>query len=223
MLRSLFFKEWLKTRMAVILVAVASMGLCAYILITTGRMIEANSMMPVWDTLLNRDMVLIELLRYVPLIAGILLGVTQILPEMTQKRIKLTLHLPVDNWKSIGTMVLYGAVVMLGLALLNLGTCFIVLRCWLPAEILRHIFLTALVWYVAGILAYFFTVWITLEPTWKMRIPELLFAAACLRGFYMSSMPEVYNAFLPIMVVFTLLCSTLPMLSIDRFKQGLGL
>lgn len=223
MLRSLFFKEWLKTRMAVILALVATIGLCAYILLDVSRLIAANGMMPVWDTLLNRDTILIELLRFVPLIVGILLGVTQILPEMTQKRIKLTLHLPVDNWKSIGTMVLYGAVVMLVLAVLNLGVCFVVLQCWLPAEILKHIFLTAIVWYLAGILAYFFTVWITLEPTWKMRIPELLFAAACLRGFYMSPMPEVYNAFLPIMVVFTMLCSALPMLSIDRFKKGLGL
>lgn len=223
MIKSLFFKEWLKTRIAVILSVVATMGLCAYILLNISRVIASHGMMAVWDTLLNRDTLLIELLRFVPLVIGILLGVTQVLPEMAQKRIKLTLHLPVDNWKSIGTMVLYGAVVMVGLAVLNLGTCFIVMCQWLPAEILRHIFLTALVWYLAGVLAYFFTVWIALEPTWKMRIPELLFAAACLRGFYMSPMPEAYNAFLPIMVVFTILCSALPMLSIDRFKQGLGL
>lgn len=223
MIKSLFFKEWLKTHIAVILSVVATTGLCAYILLNVSRVIASHGMMAVWDTLLNRDTLLIELLRFVPLVIGILLGVTQVLPEMTQKRIKLTLHLPIDNWKSIGTMVLYGAVVMVGLAVLNLGTCLIVMCLWLPAEILRHIFLTALVWYLAGALAYFFTVWITLEPTWKMRIPELLFAAACLRGFYMSPMPEAYNAFLPIMVVFTILCSALPMLSIDRFKQGLGL
>ena len=223
MIKSLFFKEWLKTRMAVILSVVATMGLCAYILLNVSRVIDSHGMMAVWDTLLNRDTLLIELLRFVPLVIGILLGVTQVLPEMAQKRIKLTLHLPIDNWKSIGTMVLYGAVVMVGLAVLNLGTCLIVMCQWLPTEILWHIFLTALVWYLAGVLAYFFTVWITLEPTWNMRIPELLFAAACLRGFYMSPMPEAYNAFLPIMVVFTILCSALPMLSIDRFKQGLGL
>lgn len=223
MIKSLFFKEWLKTRMAVILSMVATMGLCAYILLNISRVIASHGMMAVWDTLLNRDTLLIELLRFVPLVIGILLGVTQVLPEMAQKRIKLTLHLPVDNWKSIGTMVLYGAVVMVGLAVLNLGTCLVVMCRWLPIEILWHIFLTALVWYLAGVLAYFFTVWIALEPTWKMRIPELLFAAACLRGFYMSPMPEAYNAFLPIMVVFIILCSALPMLSIDRFKQGLGL
>ena len=120
-------------------------------------------------------------------------------------------------------MVLYGAVVMAGLAVLNLGVCFGVMSVWLPAEILKHIFLTAVVWYLAGLLAYFFTVWVVLEPTWKLRIPEMLFAAACLRGFYMSTMPEAYNAFLPIMAVFTVLCSALPLLSIDRFKKGLGL
>ena len=223
MIRSLFFKEWLKTRMAVVLAGVATMGLCAYLLITIGRVMESHGIMAVWDTLLNRDTLLIEPLRFVPIVVGILLGVAQILPEMTQKRIKLTLHLPIENWKSIGIMVLYGAVVMAGLAVLNLGVCFGVMSVWLPAEILKHIFLTAVVWYLAGLLAYFFTVWVVLEPTWKLRIPEMLFAAACLRGFYMSTMPEAYNAFLPIMAVFTVLCSALPLLSIDRFKKGLGL
>lgn len=223
MVRSLFFKEWLKTRMAVVLAGVVTMGLCAYILITISRVMESHGMMAVWDTLLNRDTLLIEPLRFVPIVVGVLLGVAQILPEMTQKRIKLTLHLPIENWKSIGTMVLYGAVVMIGLAVLNLGTCLGVMSVWLPAEIVERIFLTAVVWYLAGLLAYFFTVWVVLEPTWKLRIPELLFAAACLRGFYMSPMPEAYNAFLPIMAVFTVLCSALPLLSIDRFKKGLGL
>lgn len=209
--------------MAVVLAGVATMGLCAYLLITIGRVMESHGMMAVWDTLLNRDTLLIEPLRFVPIVVGVLLGVAQILPEMTQKRIKLTLHLPIENWKSIGIMVLYGAVVMAGLAVLNLGVCFGVMSVWLPAEILKHIFLTAVVWYLAGLLAYFFTVWVVLEPTWKLRIPEMLFAAACLRGFYMSTMPEAYNAFLPIMAVFTVLCSALPLLSIDRFKKGLGL
>ena len=103
------------------------------------------------------------------------------LPEMLQKRIKLTLHLPIENWKAIGIMVLYGVIIMLGLLVLNIGLCYAVLQIWLPAEMLRHIFLTVLVWYVAGIQAYLFTVWIVLEPTWRMRIAEMLFAGVCLQ------------------------------------------
>lgn len=223
MIRSLFFKEWLKTRIVVILSLLTSLGLCAYILLNTSRLIDINGVMPLWDTLLNRDVVLVEWLRFLPLIVGILLGVAQILPETARKRIKLTLHLPVPNWKSIGAMVFYGVVIMLLLTILNLSICLIGLSHWLPVELLYRIFITACVWYLAGILAYFFTLWITLEPTWKLRILEMLFAAACLRGFYMTPMPEAYNAFLPIMMVFTILCSALPMLSIDRFKQGIGL
>ncbi len=223
MIRSLFFKEWLKTRIVVIFSLLTSLCLCAYILLSTNRLIAVNGVMPLWDTMLNRDVVLIEWLRFLPLIVGILLSVAQILPETTQKRIKLTLHLPVPYWKSIGAMVLYGVVIMLALTVLNLSICLLWLSHWLPAELLYRIFITACVWYLAGILAYFFTLWITLEPTWKLRILQLLFAAACLRGFYMTPMPEAYNDFLPVMILFTILCSALPMLSIDRFKQGIGL
>ena len=154
MLRNIFMKEWLKTRMAVVLVFVASLGLCAYLLIDAHRLIAINGVMPVWDTLLERDTLLLELLEFVPLIAGILLGCTQMLPEMLQKRIKLTLHLPIENWKAIGIMVLYGVIIMLGLLVLNIGLCYAVLQIWLPTEMLRHIFLTVLVWYVAGISFY---------------------------------------------------------------------
>ena len=223
MLKSIFTKEWLKTRMAVVLIFVVSMALCAYLLVDAHRLIVINGLMPVWDTLLSRDTLLLEPLEFLPLIAGILLAVTQMLPEMQQKRIKLTLHLPIANWKAIGAMLLYGIVIMLALLLLNLGTCFIALACWLPAEMLRHIFLTVLVWYIAGIQAYIFAVWIVLEPTWRMRIPELLFAAACLWMFFVSIMPETYNTFLPILALFTILFLPLPMLSIARFKQGKGL
>ncbi len=223
MLRSLFLKEWLKTRMVVLLALVVSLGLCVYILLSVSRLIDANGMMLVWDTLLNRDVLLVDMLRFVPLVVGVLLGVSQMLPEVLQKRIKLTLHLPIAIWKSVGVMVLYGAIVMVGLMVLNLGVCAIAMSSWFPKELLQHIFLTAFVWYIAGLLAYFFAIWVVLEPTWVMRVPELLFAAVCLRGFYMSTMPEVYNAFLPIMVVFTVLCAGLPLLSIDRFKRGIGL
>ncbi len=223
MLRSLFLKEWLKTRMVVLLALTVSLGLCVYILQSVSRLIDANGMMLVWDTLLNRDVLLVDMLRFVPLVVGVLLGVSQMLPEVLQKRIKLTLHLPIAMWESVGVMVLYGAIVMVGLMVLNLGVCAVVMSSWFPKELLQHIFLTAVVWYIAGLLAYFFAIWVVLEPTWVMRVLELLFAAVCLRGFYMSTMPEVYNAFLPIMVVFTVLCAGLPLLSIDRFKRGIGL
>lgn len=223
MLRSLFFKEWLKTRIVVCIALIASLALCAYLLLTTQRVMTSHGMMPVWDMLLNRDTLLIEPLRFVPLVVGVVLGVVQILPEMTQKRLKLMLHLPIAHWKSIGAMVLYGVAVMVVLSVLDLSVCMGVLAVWLPAELLRHIFLTAVVWYLAGVLAYLFTVWISLEPTWKGRVAEMLFAGVCLRGFYMSTMPEAYNAFLPIMAGFVVLCGMLPMMSIERFKKGIGL
>lgn len=223
MLRSLFFKEWLKTRIAVCITLTASLALCAYLLLTARRVMTSHGMMPVWDMLLNRDTLLIEPLRFVPLVAGVVLGVVQILPEMTQKRLKLMLHLPVANWQSVGAMVLYGVTVMAALATADLAVCMGVMAAWLPAELLRHIFLTAAVWYLAGVLAYLFTVWICMEPTWKGRVAEMLFAGACLRGFYISAMPEAYNAFLPIMAVFTALCGMLPMMSVWRFKKGIGL
>ncbi len=223
MIRSIFFKEWLKTRIVVVLSLLFSLCLCGYLLIDAHRLIATHGMMPVWDTLLSRDTLLLEWLEYVPVLVGVVLGCAQMIPEMLQKRIKLTLHLPIPAWQSVGTMTLYGVLFMLVLAATNLGLCTGVMAVWFPREILRHIFLTVLVWYVAGVQAYLFAVWIVLEPTWGRRILNLLFAGVCLRMFFVSIMPETYNAFLPILGAFTLLFCALPMLSIARFQEGKGL
>ena len=55
------------------------------------------------------------------------------------------------------------------------------------------------------------------------RILNLLLAVVCLRMFFVSIMPETYNAFLPILIAFTILFLALPMLSIARFQDGKGL
>ena len=90
----------------------------------------------------------------------------------------------------------------------------------LAPELVARILLTSLPWYLCGITGYLFAAWICLEPTWRRRIIDLLIAVGVVRIFFLSSVPEAYNCFLPWLVVYTAAAMLLPQLSVSRFKEG---
>ena len=61
----------------------------------------------------QRDVIFIDMLQYIPLIAGILMAIVQFVPEMQRKCLKLTLHLPYPELKMTGNMLLSGLVLLL--------------------------------------------------------------------------------------------------------------
>lgn len=215
-----FYKEWIKIRYFFLIALVLSVLFCVYAMLNINRVIELKGAAHIWEVMLQRDAIFIHYLRFVPLLMGAVAGMMQFVPEMQQKRIKLTLHLPCSSLHSIGAMLLFGAGLLILISLVNLLLLDIFLLQHFAVELVRRIILTGIVWYVAGLAAYFFTAWICLEPTWKMRVFALLVAVAVLRIFFISETPEAYNAFLPLLVVYTLLAASLPFWSVKRLKDG---
>lgn len=215
-----FYKEWIKTRYYFMAAFVLSLFFCIYCMLNINRVIELKGAAHVWEVMLQRDAIFIQSLRFVPLLLGILAGIVQFAPEMQQKRIKLTLHLPCSAEQSVGSMLLFGAGLLAMLSAVNLLLLYTFLQRHFASELVRHLLLTGAVWYVAGLTAYFFSAWICLEPTWKRRLVNLLVATGALRVFFISETPEAYNTFLPILTVYTLLTAALPFWSVSRFKEG---
>ncbi len=215
-----FYKEWIKTRYFFIIAFIVTLCFCVYCMLNIARVIELKGAVHIWEVMLQRDAIFIQQLRFIPLIVGILAGVVQYFPEMQQKRIKLTLHLPCSYYKSIGGMLLFGAVVLLLIFLSNFLILGIYLSQHFAGELVRHILLTAVTWYIAGILGYLLSAWICIEPTWRRRIVNILLSAAVLRIFFISEVPEAYNRMLPVLAVYTFVASVLPFYSVARFKTG---
>ena len=173
-----------------------------------------------WEVMLGKDVVFIDLLTYLPLLIGIFLAWVQFVPEMQQNRLKLTLHLPVSQYKTISIMLSFGIILLL----IGFASDFLLLWLYLQkffaTELTSRILLTAIPWFTAGITGYLLTAWICLEPTWKRRILNILISAAILRIFFLSSVPESYNCFLPILILFTILTLFFSLLSVSRFRAG---
>ncbi len=216
----MFYKEWIKTRWFYAVATLITLILCGYVLLNVQRLVALKGAAHLWEVVLTRDAVFIQLLRFLPLIVALCAAAVQFVPEMQQKRLKLTLHLPQHYLRSVAEMLAFGVLALVVLFACALLLLHIGLAHWFAPEIVAHIMRTALPWFVAGLAAYAFGAWVCLEPTWRMRLFDSVVAVACLRLFFLSETPEAYNAFVPWLTLFALFGLLLPILSVKRFKDG---
>lgn len=220
MIKAIFYKEWIKTKWTALLSISILGGFSAFLLFNLYRMIEIKGAVHIWDVMIQRDALFVNLLQYIPLLVGIAFGITQFVPEMTRKCLKLTLHLPFDATRMIFTMLSYGTISLILIFSAILLSFYSVLSILLVSELVRHILLSMLVWFLAGITAYLLTAWIMLEPTWKRRILNILIGGFLLKLFFFESAGEAYNGFLPLLAIYGLLCGSFAFISVARFKVG---
>lgn len=220
MIKAIFYKEWIKMRWFCLVAALFLAGFTAYALLRVQRVITFKGAAHIWEVMLEKEVVFIDILQYLPVLLGVLLALVQFIPEMTHKRLKLTLHLPFPQRKMILLMMGVG---LAALAVLSAVQAF-VLWCYfhtlLAPELVSRILLTSLPWYLAGLALYPLAAWVCLEPTWRRRVADILVAVGVCRLFFLSETPQAYDGMLPWLLALLLCVSFFSLLSVYRFKQG---
>ena len=216
----MFYKEYLKTRWYLLLLMLTTLGFAGYGLLRMHRVIALHGVGHVWEVMLTRDVIFIDLLEFVPLIGGILLAVVQFAPEMYHKCLKLTLHLPVSHLKVVNQMLLFGVAAWVIIVALNFLLIMGYASSLLATELWSRMVLTALPWYLAGLSGYLLSAWIILEPAWPRRFFNVVVALLVLKVYFISEQPMAYVGFLPLLCVYTFLLLSLSWISICRFKEG---
>lgn len=220
MIKAIFYKEWIKMRWFCLVAALFLAGFTAYALLRVQRVITFKGAAHIWKVMLEKEVVFIDILQYLPVLLGVLLALVQFIPEMTHKRLKLTLHLPFPQRKMILLMMGVG---LAALAVLSAVQAF-VLWCYfhtlLAPELVSRILLTSLPWYLAGLALYPLAAWVCLEPTWRRRVADILVAVGVCRLFFLSETPQAYDGMLPWLLALLLCVLFFPLLSVYRFKQG---
>lgn len=219
-MKAMYYKEWIKTRWYLLLAFVTVMGFTVYSLLRFNRALNLKGAEHIWDVMLTRDAIFVEQLTYIPALVGIVLALVQFVPEMHRKCLKLTLHLPCPHLRMLYEMLSFGIVAQLVIFGISCLTLYIGMSGPLAPELYSHVLLTTLPWYISGLAAYLLFAWICFEPTWKLRIFNLLVSLLLLRIFFLSGTPEAYNGFLPVLVLFTVLTASFSGISIQRFKEG---
>lgn len=218
--KAIFFKEWLKTRWYFLAMSLVSVGFTIYAILRINRVVSFKGAGHLWSVLLTRDTVFVEQLACLPLLCGMLLAVAQFVPEVTLKRLKLTLHLPYPQRRMILMMSGMGLLMLTLLFVLQAGMLVGYLQSVVPVELVSRIMLTSLPWFACGWGAYLFTAAICLEPTWKMRLMNALVFAGMARLHYLSAVPEAYDHFVAWLCLADLCVILLPLRSVSRFREG---
>lgn len=220
MKKAILYKEWIKVRRLFPLVVLVTAGFTAYVLLRIGHMYTFNGAASVWMAVLEQNAVLIDDIKYLPAIAGLLVGIVQFVPEVQHKRLKLTLHLPYPQRVMILLMLGFGIALTAGLFILQAAAIWAYLESILAHELAARIMMTAVPWYAAGLATYLFTAWICIEPTWRHRMFDMLIAAGFIRLFFLSGTPRGCDTLLP-WIAAVIVCATFfPLYSTERFRRG---
>ena len=81
MLRAIFYKEWLKTRWYYLVAVLLSLSFVGYVLLNFFRAAGLKGIAHLWEVMLLRDAVFVDLLQFVPLVVGLLFAVVQFVPD----------------------------------------------------------------------------------------------------------------------------------------------
>lgn len=220
MYRSLFFKEWIKTHRLIFLLGIIFVSVTAYIFLNISKLAQAGTI-PLWGAIIENDYTLVSLIRYLPGMAGILFAIVQFAPEMQNKRLKLTLHLPLQEMKIICCMLGYGLVILSALFII---TCMILLggmSVWFSSEIVTANWMKSLPWFLGGYATYLLGAWICFEPVWLQRVLNALPAVCIVSFFYMEALSGAYLPFLPFLIIIIAAAFTFSFFSVTRFKNGM--
>jgi len=219
--KALFIKEWLKTRRIFWLCLIFAVAIAVYTFFILNRIAVAKGVDHIYLIMILKDQIFInDILEFFPLAVGLAIGIAQMVPEMSQKRLKLTLHLPVSMYKSIGYMLITAYIELLIIFLIQAVMIALIFSHFVAPELVERSMLTMIPWYAAGFVAYSFSAAICLEGTTFRRIIIALIGFAFLRWHFFNLPLEAYNPAIWFMILLIILLPLLSFNSVFRFKEG---
>ena len=174
MLSTVFYKEWIKMRYFFLGLLCLNIGVCLKIWVDIRRQLQAEHSEMIWYQVIHIKSLFYSDIRYIPLLSGICLAVVQFVPEIIQKRLRLSLHLPVDRERLLSIFLAFGLGLYAILAVLDTAAVWAVSRLYFPVEVAVSSLATLFPWHYAGFAGYLGMSLILLEPGWLRRVFVLL-------------------------------------------------
>ena len=193
--KALSYKEWMKTRKFILVAFVLLAAVAVYSYIDITYAIRIEEAVNIWYGFIFQGVSVSNLMMYLIPLSGISMAIVQFVPEMTNKRFKLTLHLPASETRLVSAMLLYGHGVLFALYFVCIVFMSVIIGLVMPSEVVQMMVSQFLPWITAGLAGYGFTVWTCVEPSWKQRIFNMLISVGLLSVLFVSVYPETYSYF----------------------------
>ena len=219
MYNALIYKEWLKIRWAFGGMFLLCLLVLTYILLNVAYDMESMTAKGFWGYIVSMNYEYFSDIQYIPILIGIVLAFAQFSPEMSASRLKLTMHLPAKENTMLFQMISIGFFLLLGLFILIAALIAIFSSIYFPAEIVSFALTSSFLWLVGGLVAYFLSVTIIVEPIWTRRLILIPFALGFIDLFVSIGNPHYQLQVF--FLLFGLLTSILILFPAYHFKRGI--
>lgn len=220
MTKALLYKEWLKIRWAALIMLGISLLVIIKIALNIAygiRFYEANAY---WYEVIIRGFLFYEDLMYVPLLAGTVIGIAQYFPEMVDKRLKLTLHLPLPENFIFLYMVFIGTLALIVLFTISQAIVSMITINYFPVQVLRSVWLTTFTWYLGGFVGYWAAAMIFVEPVWLKRILLIMISYSLYSTLIYGKDINQYQYSWHWFLILSLTLSIASLYTGNRFRKG---
>ena len=207
MLKAIIYKEWLKTRGVFLIGLLLSVCMAGFEILSMNRVGTVKGVEHIWQIMLMKDNMFVNHLTF--------------MPEMVQKRFKLTLHLPYSQNRMVLAMLAVGLAEIVAVSVVTSVIVVVYDMRILAPELVSRVVLTMSPWFVAGVVAYFFTAAVCIEGCRVQKVALSLLGVGVVSWLFAGDAPEAYNGVLLLFVVASLSCALLVYRSVYRFKEGL--
>lgn len=220
MWKSIIYKEWIKVRWYLIMLTLFGILVLGIIFLGVQHDKIFSNANNYWYAILFNGLQYYSILKFIPLLMGIVFAFAQFYPEIVNKRIKLTFHLPLKEDKTIMIMILFGAISLI----VSYGIMFLLFliasNFFFAREIVDAALISIMPWFLAGFGAYFLVSTIILEPIWLYRILYTLATILFIPLYLVDSVSGGYGPINLPLAVITLIISISLLFSAYRFRKG---
>lgn len=221
MLKAIMYKEWIKLRWAVMVIAGLTLLTLAYSIGMINYYIEFQGAMSNWLYVIGKSLLLknIVFVKFLPLITGLTFALLQFVPEMSRNRMRLSYHLPISEKKLLLSSVGIGYMFLLAEIVFLFFGLWLVVSVNYPAEIVQKVLLSTIPWFLGGSAIYFLTAFIILEPSWTYRIIYAVVAYGAVSIYFEASTYDQYQTLWAYILIVALMPLTI-LFAGHRFRRG---
>ncbi len=223
MYKAIAYKEWLKIRwFAVGGAAVSLLWIILTVFLDVYSQMKFTDAISYWYNIAFRGVQFYSSYMYIPMLLGFALAAAQFVPETTEKRIKLTFHLPMDENRVMLQMLSIGLIALVSIFILSVILLVITALIYFPIEVAGSMLITVTPWFLGGLVTYVGAAAVILEPNWWHRIITGLVGIGFLFLLYNNHWYGIYERCLLTFILLSLCFALSLLLSGYRFRKGVA-
>lgn len=219
----IYYKEWLKTRWFAVFTIILGVGICLYIYLDITSSFKIHG---AFDYIIRvmysnpQANFYRALLMYYPLVTSFCIGLSQYLPEVIDRKIKLTLHLPLKHNSVLTMMQSFGVLLLTIIYSIVILLFFLIGFKFFPVEVNRAFAISLAPWLLGGYASYFMISMISLEPVFFKQIIFAVVAYFFVKLYYVGyEHGDTVSLILPLLLLM-LIAGLTQFYTINRFIKG---